>query len=445
MSKTPQEDLVDSVASDMVVFLRNGLINPDFVENNLEFKGVDRIQDLESILRIHFVLSEEVIEFLKKLPERVRRIKTESKKEEIKRKGEIRGRINWSRTIVDQRSQNDRSIFVCQNPSKNYNVSENLVLKKLLSVIYLVLDHDLEEALESDYNWLKGLRGEEDLVAYLKNIYRRNVHVNRIKDPEEYQVNERDISIAENSRKELYKEAARLFIKYRKLMEGEYEKEELEELLNETLILPGESYTLFELYAVFKVLRLLEEDFELQKIEKGSSKIAIFEKDEQEIFVYHDSTGGMSFFESLEGLREGESEIEFLERYRKATVQHADLIKDLLGGSDPSFYSGRPDILIEYYEEGELVKLMIGEVKYSTSEQTFSQGLKELVQYLYFAREREKYLLDLEEGESDLEGLLVIDKKEFLEDDKLEENRVMDDSLPFKIEIYDTEDLAEIS
>lgn len=56
MSKTSPEELVKSVSSEMTSFLKNGEINPDFIENNLEYKGIDRIQDLESILRVHFVL-----------------------------------------------------------------------------------------------------------------------------------------------------------------------------------------------------------------------------------------------------------------------------------------------------------------------------------------------------------------------------------------------------
>ncbi len=448
MSKTSQKELVESVADDMVSFLKNGEINPDFVENNLEFKGIDRIQDLESILRIHFVLSEEVVEFLKKLPERVRRIKTESKKQSITRKGEIRGRIKWSETVVQQKSQNDRSIFVCQNPSKNYNVSENLVLKKLLSVIYVVLEKDLEKPLEKDYRWLKRLREEKDKVVYLKNIYTRNVHVNRIKDPGEYDVNERDISIAENSRKELYKEAARLLIKYRKLMEGDYDEKELEELLNETLILPGEAYTLFELYSVFKYLRKLEKKFEIQPIVSGSSQVAKFEGDGKKVLVYHDSTGDMSFFEGLKNFEENfereEVESKYLKRFGESTLKHAGLVKKLLGKDSNSLYSGRPDILVEYYEGDDLDKLAIGEVKYSAGEQTFSKGLKELIQYLYFACEDKGYIVDLNEEDSDVEGLLFVDGKEFLKDEKLEGNRVEVDSLPFKVEIYDTADLEEV-
>lgn len=435
MSKTAQEDLVEDVASEMASFLKNGEINPDFVESNLEFKGIDRIQDLESILKIHFVLSDEVVDFLKELPGRVRRIKTESEKEEIHRKGEVRGRVNWSRTLVEQKRSNDRSIFYSENPSKNYNVSENLVLKNLLSIIYVVLETDLEKPLEKDYNWLKRLGEEKELINYLKNIYRRNVHIDRIKDPEGYVLSERDISVAENSRKELYKEAASLLTKYNRLMNGDMEDEEIEELLNETLIMPGEAYTMFELYSVFKLLRKLEQDFEIRKIEEGSKEIAIFEKKDTRISVYHDSTGKMSFFESLDELRDKESDIEFLERYRKASIEHADLIKKLLGKDEKTLYGGRPDILIEYYEDDKLVKLVIGEVKYTESEQTFSTGLKELIEYLYFAREKERYVLG--EREVDLEGILCVDKKDFLNQDRSAE-------LPFKIEIYDTENLRKI-
>jgi len=441
MSKTPQDELLEPVAAEMVSFLRNGQINTEFIGNNLEFKGIDRIQDLKSILRIHFVLSESVVNFLKELPRRIRRIKTDSKKKLIRRRGQIRGRINWSRTVIDQKSQNDRAIFICQNPSKNYDVSENLVLKKLLSIIYFVLDSDLEKPLEKNYTWLKGLNDEEDLITFLKNIYRKNVHVNRIKDPEEYQISERDISVAENSRKELYKEAAELFIKYKKLMEGDFEKKELEELLKETLIIPGDAPTLFELYAVFKLLRKIGENFEIRKYVEGNSEIALFEKGETRVLVYHDSKGGINLYERILKLRQKKSEIEYLERFRKATLEYADLVKKLLDEKKFSIYGGRPDFLIKHYERGELKKLVIGEVKYSDRKSKFKEGLKELVDYLYFAREGDDYVLD----NLEIEGVLVVDKKSYLDGSKLNENKVISDSLPFKLEIYDTKDLKGFS
>lgn len=438
MSKTPKEDLVSPVATQLTNYLKEGTINPSFIENQIQFKGIDRLQDLETILKIHFVLSDEVVKFMKQLPRRIRRIKTESKKERIRMKGEVRGKIDWNRTLKEQKASNNESIFVCQNPSKNYNVSENLVLKKLLSIIYLVLENELKNPIEENYEWLKGLRKEQDLINELKNIYTKNVHVNRIKNPKEYEVSNRDISRAENSRKELYKKSATLLNKYNKLIEGKFKQEELEKILNETLIIPGETSTLFELYSIFGLLKKLEgeldDQLKLKKIEKGSEEIAVFKKDETKILVYHDSTGDLNFFESIKKLRDEKIEVEFLERFRKASIEHADLIKKLLDEEKNSFYSGRPDIIIEYLKEDKLTKLGIGEIKYSNKKQTFSQGLKELIQYLYLARKKEKYMLNDKLSRMDLKGIYMIDSMEFLEKDSLQKRL----ELPFKLSVYDS-------
>lgn len=443
MSKTPQEDLVEPVASELLSFLKEGEINPKFVEKHLQFKGVDRLQDLDSILRIHFVLSDPVIAFLKKLPERVRRIKTESKKQTTKRRGEVKGKINWSRTIPEQRAQHDRSVFIYQNPSKNYDMSENLVLKKLLSIIFLVLDEDLEKPLEKNYSWLKGLQGKQDIVATLKHIFRRNVHVNRISGTEEFSISERDLARAENSRKGLYKDAADLLKKYNMLMEGDYKKKDFEILLNETLVLPKDAATIFELYAVFKLVRMVGKNFRINKIEEGSKEIATFEEAETKVLVYHDSTGGMSFFEELDSLRGEKANVEFLEQYRKARLKHAHLINELIGRESETLYSGRPDILIEYYKNGRLTNLCIGEVKYTDLKETFSQGLKELIQYIYFVRQNEGYFINNDDSDVTLEGVLVVDDMEYVNIDKLEEiSATGSDTL--ELTVYDTESLAEV-
>lgn len=450
MSKTPGEEFVKSVASELTTFLRNGEINPGVAENNLDFKGVDKIQDLETILRIHFVLSEDVVSFLKKLPQRVRRIRTESEREEIRRRGEIRGRINWGRTVVEQKSMSDDSIFVSHNSTKNYNVAENLVLKKLLSEIYYVLDDLLEKPIEKEYDWLSGLRGEKDLVNELKGIYERNVHIDRIKDPELYNVTDRHLSVAENSRKDLYKEASELLIKYREFMGGEYDYEELEELLKETLIVPGDTPTLFELYSLFKLIRKLENELEgnftFKKIDEGSKEVAILENEEgdEKVLVYHDSTGSrsMSFFEGIDKLKGTRSDIPYLERYRKSVIEYANVAKYLVEKDKKSVYSGRPDILVEYRKDGELKKLIIGEVKYGDREYKFLEGLRELMEYVHFARERDQYLLK-EGEESILEAVLIVDKTNYLEEDKLDECKVMKEKTPCKLEIFNTEDLKK--
>ncbi len=435
MSKTPGKELVDKVAPEMAAYLRKGCINPDLIEDNLSYVGIDRIQDLESILKIHFVLTDEVVDYIKALPERVRRIKTESKKQMVESKGEIRGSIDWSRTLP--RRQIDGSVFICHNPTRNYDVPENIVLKELLSVIYEVLEYDLKKPIQEDYNWLKKLRDEER-INQLKNIFNRNVHINRISQPVEYGATDRDISVAENSRKELYVDSASLLLKYRRMIELDLDEEEIKKLLDETLILPGEVHKLFEFYAIFSYLKILGREYEVRPIRAGASPIAEFVEDDLVVAVYHDNTGNMRFYGDIEELKDEECTIEHLEQYRRSVVEHADIIKGFLDEVKGSFYSGRPDMLIEYRRDGVLERLVIGEFKYSRGKQTFSKGLKELSEYIHFAKEvrGERHLID---EEVDVSAVFIIDKVPAKADADL-----VYEGNGYRVEIYDTEKLMDL-
>jgi len=436
MSKTPAKKLVKKIAPDIAAYLKQGNLNPDFVENNLSYVGIDRIQDLQSILKIHFVLTKEVVEFIKALPERVRRIKTESKKEMIERRGEVRGSIDWKHT-VPKRSI-DNSIFVCRNPTRNYDVPENIVLKELLSVIYHVLEKDLKTPIEEGYTWLKKLEDEE-LINQLKNIFKKNVHVNRISRPEEYGATERDISVAENSRKELYKDSAHLLLKYRRMMELNLEDDEMKNLLDETLILPGEIHRLFEFYAVFSYLKKLNKKYEVKPIKAGADSIAEFFEDDLVVTVYHNSTGKLRFYGEIEELKNEVCNIDHLEQYRRSVVEHTEIIKKYLEEDKGGYKSGRPDMLIEYRRDGNLERLLVGEFKYSHRKQAFSQGLKELLEYLHFAREnkKESYLID--KKNVDISGVFIIDKIPAKADADL-----VYDGEGYKVDIYDTEELMNL-
>ncbi|GAA0201009.1 hypothetical protein GCM10009000_013950 [Halobacterium noricense] len=56
-----------------------------------------------------------------------------------------------------------------------------------------------------------------------------------------------------------------------------------------------------------------------------------------------------------------------------------------------------------------LTDVIIGEVKYTKSETTFSRGLRELLEYLYFAREADQYLFNNVTQECRISGLLCTD------------------------------------
>jgi hypothetical protein len=80
-------------------------------------------------------------------------------------------------------------------------------------------------------------------------------------------------------------------------------------------------------------------------------------------------------------------------------------------GAGQALYSGRPDIVVEVYEKGADTRLphrvLLGEIKYTESEQTFARGLRELLEYTRFARIGDTYLH--EAADIDVGGLLITD------------------------------------
>ncbi|WP_299269819.1 hypothetical protein [Halorientalis sp.] len=97
------------------------------------------------------------------------------------------------------------------------------------------------------------------------------------------------------------------------------------------------------------------------------------------------------------------------EPVREIEEQHETMLDSCLGrGTRHALFRGRPDIVIELYDsEGRknLTDVVLGEIKYTDSQQTFSKGLEELLSYLEFAQ-RDGYLSDLD---VDCRGVLITD------------------------------------
>ena len=85
-------------------------------------------------------------------------------------------------------------------------------------------------------------------------MYHRNVYIRRVKLGSNT-VTERMISRTAKSRIELYREAAELLTKYRKLMAYDLDDAEAKELLRNTFIQPEKTETLFELYWIIKITK----------------------------------------------------------------------------------------------------------------------------------------------------------------------------------------------
>lgn len=405
MSRLGRTALVDNVQEELITYLRNGTINQRAVTQCLDITDLN-IENLDRLKRIHFCLSDEVVGFVKALQGRLRRIKTANQREREVTRGEVRGGIDWPATTrlryADQ--SGDRTRFACKTPYTEYNIDENLVLKKLIWTIHSTVDKDIATI---DYDW-RTSAWPDDRIAMLDRVYARNVHLNRIQDGANIRVTRRMLNTARRSRQALYTEAFTLYDRYRRLISGTYDDEDISKLLTDTLVVPERLPRLFELFCVFRLLRgLRSQAFRLQPIESGARQLAILEDDQYTIDVYHDRTGGLSFHVPLSELDGVDAD--YVERVRTVQHRHQKLTEAFLGNrTETSLFQGRPDLVVEVYNSQDKnvpAAVVLGEIKYSDSQQTFTRGLEELLKYIEFAQ-KNSYLS--EQG-VDIRGLLITD------------------------------------
>lgn len=415
MSKLAVDRLIGEVQDELVTFLQSGTVAEEDVVSTLDFTDLE-IDDFARLKRIHFCLSDPVVDFVEKLPERVRSIKTANQRERVHTRGEVRGSIDWNQTTKLRHTDNygDRTVFACESPYVEYDIPENLVLKRLLWVVHRTAERELASF---DYGWRHEQWSDEKLREF-RRLYSRNVHLNRIRNGADIEPTARDLTAARTSREPLYAEAYDLYDTYRQLQSSQYDDPAVQSILRETLVVPERLPRLFELFCVFKLIRLLSNLYPrltLQVIEPGSAEIARLESPTHRIEVYHDQQGNLKFHEPLEDI---EAETPYFRRYQDVLETHVDLMGEFLNrGAGTSLYSGRPDIIVEVYEkEGNTALpqcVLLGEIKYTEREQTFSRGLRELIEYTRFARIGETYLR--ETNEINVGGLIITDGVETAE------------------------------
>lgn len=405
MTKLSRAALTEAVQEELVTYLRSGTVNERSVTRMLDISGLG-IEDLNRLKRIHFCLSDDVVEFVQSLQGRLRRIKTANQREREVTRGEVRGSIDWQATTRLRYSEaaGDRTKFACKTPYTEYDIAENLVLKKLLWVIHSTVQDDLSKI---DYEWRRDPWPAEQITAF-DRIYARNVHLNRIRDGADIDVDRRMLNTARTARQSLYTDAYSYYDRYQRLLTGAYDDEDISQLLSDTLVVPERLPRLFELFCIFRLLsRLNTEGVQLQPIESGSKQLATLQDSRHSVDVYHDRSGELSFHVPLSEL-DGVDE-DYVERIRHVQRRHEELVDAFFGDdTQQSLFSGRPDIVFEVYDSPQrenLVSVTVGEIKYSDSRWTFKSGLEELLAYIEFAQQ-DGYLAD---KDVDVRGLLITD------------------------------------
>lgn len=428
-----RDELLEQLTEDILAYVMHGVFPEQHVAQELAPSELDeRFHEYEMLVRLHFVLRPDVVDFVEELPHHLRNIKTQTENVSETNRGTVDGRINWSETIRERFSRNphDRSLFVCENRTENYDIDENVVLKRLLALIHGTLE-ECEPYLEQDYQWVnERWKGERDLVETMRETFKRNVHVTRIRDPEEYEPTDRMVQRASESRQEVYREAARLLNRYRETIRGD--RDAVAELLEQTAITPDDDETLFELFVLFRYIGVIEQiaggQFELKTIKSGKQEVARLEHEDRSIVLYHDSAARARDLKFVSDVTDKDPDE--LSRTELVQYETGRLVDEYFREETTEVRSGRPDVIVLEIQGGETSEYLITEVKYSSQMETIQRGVKETLEYLAFLRETGDGEDRLVHGEDNVfgdgwNGVLVVKDIEGTETASVEEQRLM--------------------
>jgi len=424
-----RQELLDQLSEDILAYVMHGDFPETHFARELAPSDLDeRFHDYEMLVRLHFILKPEVVDFVETIPRRLRSIKTQTATVSTEKRGVVDGRINWSETTQRRYATNpgDRSLFVCDNRTENYDIDENVVLKRLLTIIYETLA-ECEPYLERDYAWVNARwKDQEDLVERMRETFDRNVHLTRIRRPEPYEPTERMIQRAAESRQAVYRDAAAILTTYRDTLRGEASA--IRSLLETTAITPDDDETLFELFVLFRYISVVEglanDRFTLRTIDRGSQEVARLEGDGRSIVVYHDSAARAQDIRFSSDVFDKPPES--LTRTEKIRYEARRLRDQYFLDWDKQDRSDRPDVIVLEVESEDNLEYLITEVKYSSRKETVEQGIEELLGYLAFLRDDDDLVFDEPEIFGDgWNGVLVTRDIESEETAPLDEQEVV--------------------
>ncbi len=398
------ERIIEEISDLLAVYLKAGKVGL----NSFIKKAHLNISQLEQLLNIHFLLKKDVQKFVNDLPSLIRRFKTSTMVVHETYIGEVRGQINWPNTLKERYRMNpeDKTIFSCNERNRNYDIPENLVLKELLYTIYNVLFVKIDSERLERYEYFKEWK---TLKPLLEELLRKNVYLSRIKT--DTRVTDRMIQKTLRHRNPLYQEAARLLRDYRQLMKEKLNEKLIRDLLTETFIFPEKEEVLFELYWVMQLIKQNTTNAELQLIDGKNNLVASWENDDFIYDIYHDSQGSRELAFNISTEEVSAYSHPYIDRKLASINRAENAAKQYFGSAFDSstFWSGRPDILIEVYRKdiGKLARVIIGEVKDTERKEYAITGLRELVDYMTFVKGRNGSYLNAN-PDMEVEGFLFV-------------------------------------
>ena len=337
----------------LYLFKGNVSLNDDTVEDLFELSH----EDLITLKAVHFILSDEVRNLVKILPQLVRNLAHSTQRETEIMRGNVRGRIYWGSTLKERYSQgfNDKSLFVCNPPSKFYNLEENQLLKFLLKRIRYLKENYLNfinpetfdiEKIDKNKDWYTIVNDNVQMAR----LTLRKVYFNDISD---VLIKPKHLRKCMRNRNLLYHYVAKAYRLYEDLFVLENE-DVLKELLSKRIIKTADGDKLYEIYVFFNLVKSLPGFFEGKLLYSGNDYSTTCKLDDLEITVHYQKTP---------------DELKLVSEY-------LDIIENYdIGGRARS-----PDVIIEFKRNNETWYRLV-EVKNSSSPDYVRSSLYKVMGY----------------------------------------------------------------
>lgn len=324
--------------------------------------------DLDTLKAIHFLLSDEVKNLVEIMPTLMRNLSHSTRKETEEFRGQIKGRIDWNKTIKERMSQgfDDKSLFICQPPSKYYDLEENQLLKFLLNKIislknnfvdFIALtEFDVEKIDSSD--WQKKVSNIYQISKKtLKKVYFNDITSIKV-------VKSEHLRKTYKNRNQLYHGVAKAYILYEDLFVLE-DKYVLRDLVENRLIKAADPDKLYEIYVFFNLIKALPESKDLSLLYSGNDYSAKSQIGAVGITVYYQKTP--------QNLREESEYLEILDNYEiNKSVKF-------------------PDVIIEFEKNNDVYYRLV-EVKNSSQTEYVRESLYKVMGYYKDFERSNKYV-----------------------------------------------------
>lgn len=353
------ESNIDIILEDIKEFLQlylfkgNVSLNDDAIENLFELSH----EDLITLKVAHYLLSDEVRNLVKILPQLTRNLAHSTQKETEIMHGNIRGRIDWGATLKERYSQgfNDKSLFICNPPSKYYDLEENQLLKFLLKRINYLKGNYLSfvnpetfdiEKIDQNNDWYTIVNDN----AQMAKLTLKKVYLNDISD---VKITSKHIRKCRRNRNLLYHYVARAYRLYEDLFILE-DEDVLKDLLSKRIIKTADGDKLYEIYVFFNLVKTLPGFYEKKLLYSGNDYSTTCQLDDLTITVHYQKTP--------DALKEVSEYLDIIENY------------EIMGNTRS------PDVIIEFVKDGETFYRLV-EVKNSSSEGYVRASLYKVMGY----------------------------------------------------------------